>query len=190
MSIPTAHSVIFGRLAQLVRALRLHRRCRGFESLSVHKHPMSSPNPEKNTLQQLETIETTATIGAFLSAVPYLLTYFIQNNVYGRENLLKGVSEFLNDQTFATSYFGILLVMTLSLYAESALKNKLFLKYPLVPSVVILLANTLYEINQSYHPKYVDNNLMDGMMGGCAFLTISIVYMMVKSVEDSEELNQ
>lgn len=25
-----------GRLAQLVRALRLHRRCRGFESLSVH----------------------------------------------------------------------------------------------------------------------------------------------------------
>ncbi len=27
-----------GRLAQLVRALRLHRRCRGFESLSVHKY--------------------------------------------------------------------------------------------------------------------------------------------------------
>ena len=27
---------LYGRLAQMVRALRLHRRCRGFESLSVH----------------------------------------------------------------------------------------------------------------------------------------------------------
>jgi hypothetical protein len=29
-------AVLYGRLAQLVRALRLHRRCRGFESLSAH----------------------------------------------------------------------------------------------------------------------------------------------------------
>ena len=28
--------LIFGRLAQLVRASRLHRECRGFESLNAH----------------------------------------------------------------------------------------------------------------------------------------------------------
>src|ERR1700686_3407259 len=38
-----------GRLAQLVRAPRLHRGCRGFESLTAHQHLLRRlPNTSKN----------------------------------------------------------------------------------------------------------------------------------------------
>ena len=36
---PRIERFMYGRLAQLVRALRLHRRGRGFESRSAHFHP-------------------------------------------------------------------------------------------------------------------------------------------------------
>ena len=38
-----------GRLAQLVRALRLHRKCRGFKSLSAHTKMNNMDNPNESS---------------------------------------------------------------------------------------------------------------------------------------------
>lgn len=112
--------------------------------------------------------------------------YWVQENFYGEPNFLKPISDALNAQTSATSFF-VVLGMTASGMAFFMLSTenrpfimgikKIFWLYalPIIPGSIY----TLYEIHQMYNPTYPDNCVLDITLGWLAVIVFWAVYTLV-----------
>jgi hypothetical protein len=147
---------------------------------------MSPTRPENIAHTRDTTLEITAALGVAVGGPLYLLTFFIQDNVYGRGNFLHGLSETLGNPTFLTSYFMLLGAMSVTVSGERKLAHPLLMKYPLALPFLEFVVYTTYEVFQAYHPKYIDNNAMDIVMAGLAFVTLQQLYNFLRSFEDEE----
>jgi hypothetical protein len=76
--------------------------------------------------------------------------------------------------------------MSVTVSGERKLAHPLLMKYPLALPFLEFVVYTTYEVFQAYHPKYIDNNAMDIVMAGLAFVTLQQLYNFLRSFEDEE----
>lgn len=101
----------------------------------------------------------------------FLFAEGIQENAYHRVNFLKFLSDFLGNQVSLTSFFGLTAfscagIMFLSIFYIVGLKREYIpLWFIFLVPFPLGCLNTLYEIWQTYHPQYFDNNVLDIIAG-------------------------
>jgi hypothetical protein len=129
-----------------------------------------------------------------LSSFGYGLSYIIQENVYGRPNLLATVSEFLGNQTSLTSFFapmnvaflGAALLHIIEADAEENSYNiveKLAeIAQPLLP-LLVTITMWVHDVHQMITQPYPDNNVLDMVAAGFAGL---VSYNIISDIEDSD----
>ena len=95
--------------------------------------------------------------------------YWVQENFYGDPNFLKPVSDALNNQTSATSFFAVLGMIGsgMSFFMIYAFNNKptLFglskMLWLYILPIIPVIVYTAYEYHQMLHPTYPDNHILD-----------------------------
>lgn len=112
--------------------------------------------------------------------------FWVQENFYGDPNFLKPISDALNSQVSATSFFVVLgmtgtgmsiftLMTSGSQYVLGLNKAIFYYLLPIIPGLVY----TAYEYYQYNHPTYFDNNLLDVVLGWLAISVFWIAYTLV-----------
>lgn len=126
-----------------------------------------------------------------VSFIGYQLSYWIQENTYGRANLLSPINELLYDQVFLTSLFVSLWVMSMLVILSVIIRILTVSDNTLIPAWVFLLLpsavtvlHTYYEYYQYYHPRYYDNNSLYMLMG---LISYSIIWRITVRISALKE---
>lgn len=116
----------------------------------------------------------------------YTLFFFIQENAYGRYNILKPVNDLVFSQVSATSLLGGLAFFGLPLLVLFQIGAQVFpQRYLLISKfayVWLILTGCLYsfaEYQQSLDPPYHDMHLFDAI---CGWVACGIIALIIRGV--------